>query len=50
VTVKLAVAALALASVAEQRTLVLPRRKNDPEGGAQVAGTVPSTASEALTE
>ena len=50
VTLKLAVAALPLESVAEQRTGVLPTRKNDPERGVHVTGTVPSTTSEPVTE
>src|SRR5262245_43839763 len=50
VTVKLAVAVFTLVSVAVQRTRVRPTRKNEPERGSQVTGTVPSTASEAVTE
>jgi hypothetical protein len=48
-TAKLAFAEFALESVAKQPTRVLPTRKNDPGRGAQIADTVPSTASEAVT-
>jgi len=49
VTLNDALRVLALESVAEQRTTVLPIRNRLPDGGAQVARTRPSTASLAVT-
>jgi hypothetical protein len=47
VTVKVPLAVLLCASVAEQWTVVVPRGKRLPEGGVQVMGRMPSTRSEA---
>ena len=44
------VAALPAASETEQLTVVMPKGKIDPEAGAQVGTSPPSTRSEALTE
>src|SRR6266403_3501734 len=42
-TLKLASAVLPCVSVAEQLTVLVPRGNIDPEAGAQVTGTAPST-------
>jgi hypothetical protein len=49
VTVKVTSPALALESTAEHVTFVRPTRKKRPDAGLQVAGTLPSTASVAVT-
>ena len=49
VTVNVRVAALALLSVAEHVTRVLPSLKIDPGLGMHVAGTAPSITSKAVT-
>ena len=49
VILKLAVAVLALVSVAEQWTRLRPMRNRLPEGGRHLTGTGPSTASLAVT-
>src|SRR2546428_318521 len=48
VTVKLAVPVLPCASLAVQVTVAVPRAKVEPETGAQVTATVPSTLSVAF--
>jgi len=47
--VNFALAMLPLLSVAEQATDVRPILNRVPEGGRQVTGTTPSTASRAVT-